>query len=202
MIISLLVGFGSSISLIAAIGAQNAFVLRQGIRGEHVLPLVLLSALTDAALILLGVVGLGVLIERAPLALDIVRWAGIVFLVGYGLMALWRSRTPQALDAAGEGGGRSLAAVLGAWAAITFLNPHVYLDTVLLLGSIGTAQGEPGKWWFAAGAALASLVWFTALGFGARYLRRFFASPRSWQFLDLGVAVIMFALAARLAFTG
>lgn len=201
MPLSLLIGFGSAIALIAAIGAQNAFVLRQGIRREHVLPVVALCALADAVLIFAGVFGIGAIVGAVPAALEIARWVGVAFLVGYGLLAAWRSRRPSHLDAGGAGGGRGLWPTVAACAALTFLNPHVYLDTMLLLGSIGTAQGEVGRWWFAGGAALASLSWFTALGFGARWLSRFFASPRSWQLLDLGVAVTMLALAAKLALT-
>lgn len=201
MITSLLIGIGTGLSLIMAIGAQNAFVLRQGIRREHVLPVVLICGLTDAALETLGVAGIGYIVERAPIVLDIVRWGGVVFLLWYAWSAARRAMGPEAL-VAGEGSATSLKKTVLACLAITYLNPHVYLDTMVLMGSIGNAQGDPQRWWFAAGGALASIVWFFVLGYGARSLTRFFASPRSWQVLDWVVAVTMFVIALRLVFGG
>lgn len=201
MITSLLIGIGTGLSLIMAIGAQNAFVLRQGIRREHVLPVVLICGLTDAALETLGVAGIGYIVERAPIVLDIVRWGGVVFLLWYAWSAARRAMRPEAL-VAGEGSATSLKKTVLACLAITYLNPHVYLDTMVLMGSIGNAQGDPQRWWFAAGGALASIVWFFVLGYGARSLTRFFASPRSWQVLDWVVAVTMFVIALRLVFGG
>ncbi|WP_449276878.1 LysE/ArgO family amino acid transporter [Leucobacter sp. GX24907] len=197
MIGSLLIGFGSGLSLIIAIGAQNAFVLRQGIRREHVLPIVLICGLTDAVLELLGVAGIGYVIERAPILLDIVLWGGIVFLLWYAWSAARRAMRPEALTAA-EGGGGSLKRTVLTCLAITYLNPHVYLDTMVLMGSIGNAQGDPGRWWFVVGGAVASIVWFFVLGYGARALTRFFATPRSWQVLDWCIAGIMLIIALRL----
>ncbi len=201
MILPFLVGIGSGLSLIVAIGAQNAFVLRQGIRREHVLPVVLICGLTDAVLETLGVAGIGFLIERAPLVLEIVRWGGVGFLLWYAWSAARRAMRPEVLVAS-DGGGGSLKRTITACLAITLLNPHVYLDTVVLMGSIGNAQGDPDRWWFALGGAVASIAWFFLLGYGARALTRFFATPRSWQILDGVVAVVMLIIAARLAFGG
>lgn len=201
MIVPLLIGAGSGLSLIVAIGAQNAFVLRQGIRREHVLPVVLICGLTDALLETLGVAGIGYLIERAPVVLEIVRWGGVAFLLWYAWSAARRAMRPEVLVAQ-EGSESSLKKTILACLAITYLNPHVYLDTVVLMGSIGNAQGDPGKWWFALGGAIASIAWFFLLGYGARALTRFFATPRSWQILDGVVAVVMLVIAARLVFGG
>jgi len=199
-----LAGFGSGLSLIAAIGAQNAFVLRQGIRREHVLPVVVVCIASDALLILAGVAGFGALTSQAPWLLVAARLGGAAFLLVYAVFAARRALRPAALtveeDAGPVGGKRRpgpQAAVLTV-AALTWLNPHVYLDTVVLLGSLASAQGDPGRWLFAVGAAVASLVWFSALGFGARGLRRFFARPASWRVLDGLVAVVMAALAVSL----
>ena len=191
-----------------AIGAQNAFVLRQGIRREHVLPVVLICGLTDAVLETLGVAGIGFVVERAPVVLEIVRWGGVAFLLWYAWTAVRRALKPQGmvveqtLPGGGTAGAGSLKRTVLACLAITYLNPHVYLDTMVLMGSIGNAQGDPEKWWFALGGGLASVVWFFALGYGARMLTRFFATPRSWQILDGIVAAVMLVIAARLAFGG
>lgn len=181
-----------------AIGAQNAFVLRQGIRREHVLPVVLICGVTDAMLEFLGVAGIGFVVQRAPLVLEIVRWGGVLFLIWYAFTAARRAMKPQGMEVGTEGAGTLKRTVL-ACLAITYLNPHVYLDTMVLMGSIGNAQGDPAKWWFAAGGALASIVWFFALGYGARFLTRFFRSPRAWQVLDWIVAALMLGIALRLA---
>lgn len=204
MILPILLGVGSGLSLIVAIGAQNAFVLRQGIRREHVLPVVLICGLTDAMLELLGVAGIGFVVQRAPVLLEILRWGGVVFLLWYAWTAIQRARTPESLDA-GEGSERPatpLGKTVLACLAITYLNPHVYLDTMVLMGSIGNAQGDPARWWFVLGGALASIAWFFLLGYGARLLARFFRTPRSWQVLEIAVAVVMVAIAARLVFGG
>ncbi len=205
MILPLLVGAGSGLSLIVAIGAQNAFVLRQGIRREHVLPVVLICGLTDAILEFLGVAGIGFVVRRAPILLEIVRWGGVVFLLWYAWSAARRAMRPEALvaeDSSGSGGSGSRRRVILACLAITYLNPHVYLDTMVLMGSIGNAQGDPARWWFVVGGAIASIVWFFLLGYGARALTRFFASPRSWRILDWVVAAVMLVIAARLVFGG
>lgn len=201
MIIPLLIGVGSGLSLIVAIGAQNAFVLRQGIRREHVLPVVLICGLTDALLEVLGVAGIGFVVQRAPIVLEIVRWGGVAFLLWYAWSAARRAMKPEVL-VAGEGSEGSLKRTILACLAITYLNPHVYLDTMVLMGSIGNAQGDPARWWFVLGGAIASIAWFFLLGYGARALTRFFATPRSWQVLDWVVAVVMLVIAARLVFGG
>jgi len=201
VIIPLLVGAGSGLSLIVAIGAQNAFVLRQGIRREHVLPVVLICGLTDALLEVLGVAGIGFVVQRAPILLEIVRWGGVAFLLWYAWSAARRAMKPEAL-VADEGSEGSLKRTILACLAITYLNPHVYLDTMVLMGSIGNAQGDPARWWFVAGGAIASIAWFFLLGYGARALTRFFATPRSWQVLDWVVAGVMLVIAARLVFGG
>ncbi|QBE48791.1 LysE/ArgO family amino acid transporter [Leucobacter triazinivorans] len=201
MIVPLLVGAGSGLSLIVAIGAQNAFVLRQGIRREHVLPVALICGLTDALLELLGVAGIGFVVQRAPILLEIVRWGGVAFLLWYAWAAARRAMRPEVL-VAGEGSEGSLKRTILACLAITYLNPHVYLDTMVLMGSIGNAQGDPERWWFVLGGALASIAWFFLLGYGARALTRFFATPRAWQVLDWVVAVVMLVIAARLVFGG
>ena len=201
MLTPLLVGFGTGLSLIAAIGAQNAFVLQQGIRRQFVLPVVLICALADALLEFAGVAGIGFVIERAPLVIEIVRWGGVVFLLWYAWGAVRRAIRPVGMVAA-EGSQVSLRTTVLACLAITWLNPHVYLDTMVLMGSIGNAQGDPERWWFALGGAIASLAWFALIGYGARALTRFFASPRAWQVLDWLVAVVMVVIAARLVFDG
>lgn len=199
MIIPFLIGIGSGLSLIVAIGAQNAFVLRQGIRREHVLPIVLICGLTDAVLELLGVAGIGFVVERAPVVLEVVRWGGVAFLLWYAWSSFRRAMRPGVL-VAGEGESMPLGRTVLACLAITLLNPHVYLDTMVLMGSLGNAQGDPDRWWFVLGGAVASIGWFFVLGYGARLLTRFFASPRSWRILDTAVGITMLVIAARLAF--
>jgi len=197
-------GLGTGLALIVAIGAQNAFVLRQGIRGEHIGAIVAVCAISDAVLIAAGVFGTGALLTAAPAAVVVLRYVGAAFLVTYGVMAARRILKPQALvsaDPGPSGASRSgLAAALATVLALTWLNPHVYLDTVLLLGSVANAQGPGLRWWFGAGAMLGSIVWFCSLGFGAKMLRGFFARPASWRILDGGIAVTMVGLGVGLAF--
>jgi L-lysine exporter family protein LysE/ArgO len=195
-----LAGFGFSLSLIIAIGVQNAFVLRQGIRREHVLPIVLFCAVSDATLISAGIFGLGQLLELVPWLMSVVRWAGVAFLVAYALFAVRRAMKPEALipDDAGASA-PSLRSTMLAIAAITWLNPHVYLDTVVLMGSVANSY-HADRWIFGLGAASASLVWFFALGYGARWLRPIFRKPSAWRVLDLVIAATMLAIAASLAF--
>jgi L-lysine exporter family protein LysE/ArgO len=186
-------GFGTGLSLIVAIGAQNAFVLRQGIRRDAVLAVVGICALSDAVLIALGVAGVGALVVAWPGALTAVAWIGGAFLLGYGALAARRVLKPGgALRAEGEAAGSRRRAVLTCL-AMTWLNPHVYLDTVFLLGTVAADRG-PLRWTFGLGAALASLCWFAALGFGARLLGRFLARPAAWRVLDGLVAATMIAL--------
>lgn len=204
-----LAGLGLGLSLIIAIGAQNVFVLRQGIRREHVLAVVIVCAVSDAVLIAAGIAGLGALLEVVPWLIDVVRWAGAAFLVGYGMLAARRAWRPSGALTVGEqpaGDEQApasaspparLRGVLLTALALTWLNPHVYLDTVFLLGSIASTWEEQ-RWLFGAGAMLGSVLWFTALGFGARYLGRWLSTPRAWRWLDAGIAVVMVAIAVSL----
>lgn len=190
-------GFGTGLSLIVAIGAQNAFVLRQGVRRDAVLAVVGICALSDAALIALGVGGVGAVVVAWPGALRAIGIVGGVFLLCYGALAARRVLRPgTGLRAEGEAAGSRRRAVLTCL-AMTWLNPHVYLDTVFLLGSLAADRG-PLRWTFGLGAALASLCWFAALGFGARLLGRFLARPGAWRLLDGLVALTMLALGATL----
>lgn len=195
-------GLGLGFSLIIAIGAQNAFVLRQGIRLEHIAIVVLICALSDAVLIVVGITGIGVVVDRFPLAIIVIRLCGAAFLIVYGVLAARRAMRPQSLDATQASDSKTLRTVVLTSLALTWLNPHVYLDTVLLLGSIANASGESGRWVFGAGAVLASLVWFSALGFGARALRPLFAKPVAWRVLDVAVAATMIAIGLKLAILG
>ena len=192
-----LFGFATSLSLIVAIGAQNAFVLRQGIRNEHVLPVVILCAVSDLVLIMAGVAGVGALVTAHPQLLTVARYGGAAFLVGYGLLAARRAVRPTTLTPS-DAGPASLKSVLLTCLALTFLNPHVYLDTVVLLGTLASQQGD-ARWRFGAGAAAASLVWFFGLGFGARRLAGLFAKPSTWRVLDGVIALTMIGLGVSLA---
>lgn len=235
MLTSLGAGLGLGLSLIVAIGAQNLFVLRQGIRREHVLIVALVCAASDAVLIAVGVSGLGLVLEAAPWASGVARWTGAAFLLGYALLAArraWRPGnapavdatsardvvpvTPNGADEATDGGGvvqmsrpappaaspaatarGSRTAALLTCLALTWLNPHVYLDTVFLLGSVANAHGAT-RWWFAAGAIMASAAWFFSLASGARLLARLFASLVAWRILDGAIALAMALIAVRL----
>ncbi|MGB4136388.1 MAG: LysE/ArgO family amino acid transporter [Microbacterium sp.] len=216
--LTLLSGLGLMFSLIIAVGAQNVFVLRQGLRREHVLPVVLICAASDALLVLAGTAGLGYLIGSMPWLLVVARWLGGISLIVYGVFAARRawSRTGETLvadpsaraddvpdatqgkDAGGDGAPvasatatRSrLATVVLATLAFTYLNPNVYLDTVLLIGSVAATHGDQ-RWLFAAGAIIASVTWFFALGFGARHLGRWLRTPRAWRILDTGIAALL-----------
>lgn len=187
-----LTGFLTSAALIVAIGGQNAYVLRQGLRREHALPLALFCSGADAVLIFSGIAGVGALIVADPSLLGAVRYGGAAFLFWYALAAARRALHGEALAmAAGEA--VTLGKALLTCAAFTFLNPHVYLDTVVLLGSLGSQQGD-GRWEFGAGAALASVTWFLLLAYGARLLVPLFAKPLAWRILDTAVAVLMSGL--------
>ena len=228
VVLSYLSGLGLGLSLIVAIGAQNLFVLRQGLRRERVLLTAAICAVSDAVLIVLGVSGIGLVLQAVPWLFDAVRWAGAAFLIGYGVLAArraWRGEG-EALRAASEPGrgaasepdprvasggvasggvavattataARTTPVVLTAL-ALTWLNPHVYLDTVFLLGTVANAQGD-GRWVFAAGAATASLVWFFGLAFGARLLSGVLATSRAWRIFDAVIAAVMIALGVGLA---
>ena len=193
---SFLAGFSLGFSLILAIGAQNAFVLRQGLRREHVLATVLVCAISDAALIAAGVAGFGALAQAVPGLEWVMRAFGAAFLAFYGARALWAAwRGGAALDTGGEAR-HSLRGVLLTVLALTWLNPHVYLDTVVLLGSVSAQY--PSRLDFAAGATLASFAFFFSLGYGARLLAPLFARPAAWRALDLVVGLTMWAIAASL----
>lgn len=190
-------GMATGMALIVAIGSQNAYVLRQGIRREHVLALVLFCSVSDAVLILAGIGGAGVLIRSNDALLQITRYGGALFLFGYGLLAAkraWQGSQMQLENSAGT----TLAAALAACFGFTFLNPHVYLDTVVLLGSIANQRADTARWVFGAGACLGSLVWFSALGFGARYLAPLFQTTTAWRVLDTVIALTMGAMALML----
>ena len=191
-------GLLTGLSLIVAIGAQNAFVLRQGLRRSHVGLVVAICALSDAVLIVAGVAGIGVVVDRAPWAVEVVRWLGVAFLTAYGVGSLRRARAPQVL-AVGDGAVESRGGVVARAGARTRLNPHVYHDTVQLLGSIAGTHGPTGRWWFALGACVASVAWFAGLAYGARLAAPRLASPRAWQVLDVLIGVVMLAIAVRLA---
>jgi L-lysine exporter family protein LysE/ArgO len=190
----LALGFG----LIVAIGAQNAFVLRQGLKREHVGSVVLFCALSDAVLIAAGVLGMAQVLGRHPGLARALAWAGAVFLAVYGWRALRRARQAHRLQAPGAGPTITRGAAVAQAAAFTLLNPHVYLDTVLLVGSIGAQQPADLRGWFIAGASGASLAWFSMLGFGARWLAPWFARPRAWQLLDGLIGLTMLTLSALL----
>ena len=198
-------GFLMSLVLIVAIGAQNAYVLRQGLRREQVGAVVLFCAAGDAVLIGAGVAGMAQALRGRPMLATALAGLGAAFLCAYGLRALWRSRQPGALQATAQGVSLSRAAVVAQAAGFTLLNPHVYLDTVLLVGSAGAQYAGSLKVWFVVGAAMASALWFTALGFGARLLAPVFARPRAWQMLDAligGTMLVLAAMLARRALTG
>lgn len=231
--LTFLSGLGLMYSLIIAVGAQNVFVLRQGLRREHVLPVVLICAASDAALVLVGTAGLGFLIAELPWLIVAARWLGGISLVVYGILAArraWRSEGETLVADAAQASGSSpgsgsspaawpgaaidtgtatltrsrLAPVLIATLAFTFLNPNVYLDTVLLIGSIAATHGE-ARWAFAAGAILGSITWFFALGFGARHLGRWLRTPRAWRILDTVIAALLVVMGVLLVvpvFTG
>ncbi len=221
---SLLAGLGLGLSLIVAIGAQNLFVLRQGIRREHVFAVAAICALSDLALIVVGVSGIGAVLQAVPWLVEVIRWLGAAFLVGYGLLAARRAirSSGEALvaDEAPESGGRggrpartetpaptatatitasrtTLTAAVLTCLALTWLNPHVYLDTVFLLGSVANTHGD-GRWAFAVGAGIASIAWFFGLAYGARLLGGVLGSPRAWRVLDGVIAVVMIVLGVSL----
>ena len=190
-------GFLLGASLIIAIGAQNAFVLRQGLARSHVFAVCLTCAVSDAVLIAVGIAGLGTLISNSPLMIKVATAGGAIFLFVYGLLAFVRAFTTGGLEAAKEKPA-GLAAALAACLAFTFLNPHVYLDTVVLIGALSAGYGGAARLAFGAGAGLASFVWFFSLGYGARWLAPVFAARRAWQVLDIAIGLVMWILAAGL----
>ncbi|MDY7570877.1 lysine transporter LysE [Pseudomonas fragi] len=192
----LLVAFG----LIMAIGTQNAFVLAQSLRREHHLPVAAFCVVCDALLVAAGVFGLATLLAQNPLLLSVARWGGAVFLLWYGTQALRRAFSTSSLEHSASQTARSLKAVMLSALAVTLLNPHVYLDTVLLIGSLGAQQSVPGA--YVVGAASASLMWFFTLALGAAWLAPWLAQPNTWRILDLLVAVMMYAVALQLIVSG
>jgi L-lysine exporter family protein LysE/ArgO len=183
-------GFALGGSLIIAIGAQNAFILRQGLIRAHVFVLCLICALSDAVLIAAGVAGLGTLVSRSPLLISAVTLGGAIFLGTYAAMAFRRAARPGAL-VAGAPEGMALKPAVLACLAFTFLNPHVYLDTVVLLGSLSAAYDGAERFAYGIGAAIASFAWFFGLGYGARYLAPVFARPAAWRVLDVLIGVVI-----------
>ncbi|MEL4319731.1 LysE/ArgO family amino acid transporter [Leifsonia sp. YIM 134122] len=223
-LVPLLAGLGVGFSLIIAIGAQNLYVLRQGMRREHVIVVIAICAISDAVLIAVGVSGIGAALQHLPWLVVVVRWAGAAFLITYGLLAARRAWSGEgglvdasegtpvdapATDAAGPASGgisagvatatraprvaASVTAVVTTTLALTWLNPHVYLDTLFLLGSVANSYADE-RWWFAVGAMAASIIWFSALGIGAGHLGRVLRSPRAWRILDGVIAAVMIVL--------
>ena len=194
-----LAGFLTSLSLIVAIGAQNAYLLRLGLTRHFIGLAVTICALSDVVLILVGIGGIGRVVRSAPGTLEVLKWIGVVYLVGYAIRSFWRaSRTEVLLPSEAEPPSRR--SVVLATLAFTFLNPHVYLDTVLLVGSIGNQYGDQ-RWYFAVGACAASIVWFAGLGFGARSASRFMARPATWRVLDVLIGVVMILVAVSIGST-
>ena len=195
--IAFLPGFFAGLSLIVAIGAQNAFVIRQGLTRQHVFVVVAICALCDAALIALGIAGLGAIIQGLPWLLEIIRWFGVVYLSWFGIKSIRSAFKSQVMDASGVQT-TSLSKVIAAVLGFTLLNPHVYLDTVILLGSISNQFAD--KWAFGFGAMSASAVWFSSIGFGAKAASRFMSKPIFWRVLDISIAIVMFSIAITLSF--
>jgi len=196
--VALVPGFLTGLSLIVAIGAQNAFVIRQGLLRQHVLLVVAICAISDAALIFLGTGGLGTLIQSKPSLIEIIRWFGVAYLTWFCIRSIRSIFKDQSL-VTGEGSEMNRLKIVATSLSLTFLNPHVYLDTVILLGSIAN-QFDNDRWFFAFGSTLASFVWFTAIGFCARAASRFMSKPIFWKILDSLIAVVMFTIAITLAF--
>lgn len=196
--IAFLPGFLASLGLIVAIGAQNAFVIRQGLSKKYVLPVVAICSIADALLIALGVAGLGVVISGLPLILEAIRWFGVAYLSWFGIKSIRSAMKSESMDAGGEASGSLKSAILTVL-AMTFLNPHVYLDTVIFVGSIANQFGSQ-KWIFAFGAMTASIVWFFGLGYGSRAASNLMSKPIFWRVLDSLIAIVMFSIALFLAF--
>ncbi|WP_246210222.1 LysE/ArgO family amino acid transporter [Nocardioides piscis] len=187
-----LAGMLTGLALIVAVGAQNAFLLRQGIRGEHVLPLVALCMVSDVVGIALGVAGLGAVLDRWPAVLPVAQVGGAAYLLAFGAQSALRAWRPKALET-DSGPTMPLGRAVLLMLALTWLNPHFYLDSMLMLGTVANSFGDQ-RWLFFAGALVASALWFPALGFGARLLRGLFARPSAWRVLDSAIAVLMGAL--------
>jgi L-lysine exporter family protein LysE/ArgO len=190
-------GLFTGLSLIIAIGAQNAFVIRQGLTRRHVFAVVAICTFIDAALIALGIGGLGAAISGLPWLLEVIRWFGVAYLTWFGIKSLISATKSQTLDPSGVES-KSVGKVIATVVTLSLLNPHVYLDTVIFVGGVGNTFGE-NRWYFALGAMLASLIWFTSIGYGAKAASRFMSKPIFWKVLDAVIAVIMFSLAVTLA---
>jgi L-lysine exporter family protein LysE/ArgO len=188
----------TGLSLIVAIGAQNAYVLRQGLRREHVAVVVVICALSDLLLIAAGTLGIGAIVTYVPWLLVALTWGGVAYLLWFAYRSFRSAMHPQGLSSGEDAGRRS---IIASALALTYLNPHVYLDTVVMLGTLATQQGG-GRWIFAAGAGTGSIVWFTALGFGARALSGPLGRPSTWRVVDVLVGLTMLAVAVRLALEG
>jgi L-lysine exporter family protein LysE/ArgO len=196
-LLAALAGLGFGLSLIVAIGAQNAFVLRQGLIRNHVFIIVAICAVADLALIFAGIAGLGALITSVGWLLPAIELVGGVFVATYGIFAAKRAISSESLAPTAQSAGLTTAAAITTTLGLTLLNPHVYLDTVLLLGSVASTYGF-NRWWFGLGAGIGSIAWFFSLGFGARMLRPVFAKPLAWRILDIAIAIVMFVIAATL----
>lgn len=189
-------GTTTTISLVFAIGAQNTYILKQTMIGRWVVPIILFCILSDALMIGLGVIGFGVILQSAPWVLEVLRWGGAAFLLWYGISAARRSFHPQAAAFDGtDAGPQTLSKALLIAAAMTYLNPHAWLDTTILLGSLANTQGPDARWVYYAGCMLGSVLWFTILGVGARIMRPLFTKPAAWRILDALIALLMFYLA-------
>ncbi len=190
-----LTGLVTGLSLIVAIGAQNAYVLRQGLRRERVGVVVAICAVSDLLLIALGTVGIGTVVTYVPWLLTVLTWGGVAYLAWFAYRSFRSAMHPEALE---SGDATARASIVGTALALTYLNPHVYLDTVVMLGTLANQYGA-GRWVFAAGAGSGSIVWFSALGFGARALSKPLGRPMTWRVLDVLVGLTMLAVAVRLA---
>lgn len=195
MLDSYVTGVLTGLGLIVAIGAQNAYVLRQGIHRQHVAIVVAICAISDALLIILGVAGVGALVADHPTALNIMKWLGAAYLVWFAITSFDSALKPQALELSGP---VKRSGVIATTLALTYLNPHVYLDTVLMLGNIANQHGADGRWWFAGGAVTGSIVWFSALGFGARAVAPWMSKPSVWRVLDVIIGCMMLLIAVLL----
>ena len=193
-----LTGLGTGLALIVAIGAQNAFVLRQGIRREHIGVVVLICALSDALLIAAGTAGIGSIVEHVPWVLEVLRWGGVAYLLWFALGSFRSAARPEGLHAGDAPAARTLGSVAVTTLSLTYLNPHVYLDTVLMLGNVANQHGDQ-RWVVAGGAMLGSRLWFVGLGLGARALARPLDRPSTWRVLDVLIGVVMVAIAVKLA---
>ena len=192
---AVLTGLGTGLGLIVAIGAQNAWVLRQGVRREHIGLVIAICALSDLVLITVGTGAIRIVTGLAPWVLEVLRWGGVVYLAVFAVSSFRSALRPGALE---QSAARPAASVAATTLALTWLNPHVYLDTVLMLGTVTNDFG-PARWWAAAGACAASVVWFAGLGLGARALSGPLSSPRTWRVVDAVVGCVMVGVAARLA---